>query len=177
MAHLKKILISSFILLNILGMVRHQLPTDSKFINTLYRPVNAYLSFFSIYQDWMMFAPNPNRHNVYLTAEVEFLDGTKTTYLFPGQKGISQSERYAYGERFRKITVEGIRSDKKSFLWKDAAKFVLRKVRDENYSKIPAKVHLYRHWEVIRDMDKEFRPHGTFAKNYETFKFYSYEVI
>lgn len=165
MAHLKKILISIFILINIMGMVKHQLPKNSKFITTAYKPVDAYLSFFSVYQDWMMFAPNPNRHNVYLTAEVEFMDGSKTNYSFP------------QGERFRKITVEGIRADDKSFLWRDTAKFVLRKIKNENYTKIPLKVHLYRHWEIIPDMEKEFRPHGTFAKNYESYKFYSYEVI
>lgn len=177
MSQFKKYLISAFILINFLGMLKFQLPSDSKFISALYYPVDKYLSFFSIYQDWMMFAPNPNRQNVYLTAQVEFLDGTTESYIFPGHKGTSLNERDAYNERFRKITVEGINSNKKSFLWRDAAKFVLRKVKDNNYSKIPLKVHLFRHWEFIPDMEKEFRPHGTFAKNYETFKFYSYEVI
>ena len=177
MSRTHKSLISLFISFNLLCMIRVFVPLEAKYFAALYRPIDSYLSFFSIYQDWMMFAPNPNRLNTYLSAEVEFVDGTKETYVFPRPSELGLVEKYVYGEKFRKLISEGIRKDSNQFMWKDTAKFILRKLKNENYEKIPAKVHLFRHWNEIPDVAKEFRPHKQIETKYESFKFYTYEVI
>jgi hypothetical protein len=173
----RKLFITLFIVFNFLIMFRVHLPLDSKYFSTLYRPIDSYLSFFSIYQDWFMFAPNPSKLNLYITAEVEFDDGSKDIYEFERNSMGSLSQKYISGERYRKFTSESLRKDKNSYLWKDAAKFALRKLKNKSFSKIPLKVHLTRHWDEIPNMEKEFRPHLSKSTNYQSFKFYTYEVL
>lgn len=173
----KKMFVSLFIVFNFLIMFRVHLPLDSRYFSTLYKPIDSYLSFFSIYQDWFMFAPNPSKLNLYITAEVEFDDGSKDVYEFERDSMGSLVQKYISGERYRKYISESLRKDKNSYLWKDAAKFAVRKLKDKNYSKIPLKVHLTRHWDEIPQMEEEFRPHLSKSSNYQSFKFYTYEVL
>lgn len=177
MTKINKILVSAFIVLNFLTMVRIFVPLEAKYFATIYRPVDSYLSFFSIYQDWMMFAPNPGRLNTTVEAEVEFDDGSVEKFSFPKQSEMGLFEKYTYGEKYRKIVSEGIRKDENSFMWKDTAKFVLRQLKEKNFSKIPLKVHLIRKWNEIPDVSKEFIPASQSPKSFEQFKFYTYEVI
>jgi hypothetical protein len=177
MSKTKKLLVSAFILFNFLAMIRVHLPLDARIFNTLYRPVDAYLSFFSIYQDWMMFAKNPSRMNVYISADVEFDDGTKDTYVFPRPTELSLIDKYVYGERYRKIVSEAIRRDDHMFMWEDTAKFAMRKLKDKNFAKIPLKVHLIRHWNETPDIKTKFVPHLYKNQNYASHKFYTYEVL
>lgn len=177
MTKTRKLLISAFILFNFLPMLRVHLPLDTKFFSAVYKPVDTYLSFFSIYQDWLMFAKNPSRINTYMTAEVEFVDSSKDTYTFPRPTELNLMEKYIYGERYRKILSEAIKRDDHSYMWTDTAKFALRKLRDRNFHKIPLRVKLYRHWFETPLMEKEFIPHLTRYENYEKFNFYTYEVL
>lgn len=124
-----------------------------------------------------MFAPNPGKSNNHMTAKVEFMDGSMTDYAFPRAVDMNFFDKYSYGEKFRKLTSEGIRKDKNKFMWRDTAKFVLRQIRETHFDKIPLKVHLYRHWEEIPHIEKEFRPHGARAPKFDSYKFYTYEVI
>ena len=123
-----------------------------------------------------MFSPDPARTNVYLTADVEFDDGSTDTYYYPDSSKMTLAEKYTSGERYRVIT-EAIRKDDNRFMWKDAAKFALRKLKEENFNKIPLKVHLYRHWNIIPDMDKKFLPHLTKSEMNSKYKFFTYEVL
>lgn len=173
----KKILISGFILFNFMAMLRVHIPMESRFFSFIYRPVDAYLSFFSIYQDWMMFAKNPSRINVYMTADVEFDDGTKDTYVFPRPTHMRLIDKYVSGERYRKILSEAIRRDDHRYMWPDTAKFALRKLREKNFHKVPLKVHLIRHWNETPDVKKAFIPHLSRSEKYESFKFYTHEVL
>lgn len=176
MFNLKKIMISIFILLNFLVMLRIHLPTNTKFFSSLYGPIDSYLSFFSFYQSWTMFSPNPARTNSFITAEVLFDDNTKDSYVFPRASEVSIVEKYVNGERYRVIT-DAIRRDKNKFLWQDAAKFALRKLKKNNFHKIPVRVDLVRHWDIIPDMRTNFRNHLQPVKKYSSFKFYTYEVL
>lgn len=177
MSNLKKILLSLFILLNLMCMVRPHMPLDYKFFKEAYRPVDRYLDFFSIYQDWMMFSPDPADLDAYITAEVEFVDGTKDKYVFPRNPELSWIDKYKFGEKYRKIVEESIRRDDHNFLWPDTARFVLRKIKEKSFHKIPAKVHLYRHWNITPPMNKAFITHLSRKQSYERFKFYTYEVL
>ena len=124
-----------------------------------------------------MFAPNPNRTNVYLSAEVEFADGSRETYVFPKPREFSFSQKYAYGERLRKYLTEGVRKDENSWMWPDTAKFVLREMKEKHFRKIPERVHLYRHWNETAELTEYFRPHQETMKNYDVYRFYTHEVL
>ena len=177
MSRFQKILISAFIIFNFLSMVRVHLPLDTKFFSNAYRPVDSYLRFFSIFQDWFMFAPNPSRTNYNLTAEVEFIDGTRETWDFPRASDLNILGKYAYGERFRKFVSEGVRKDENRFLWKDTARFALRKIGENHYNRVPKKVHLIRHWEDVPLLSSGFRKHGTRPPKMSSFRFFTHEVM
>ncbi len=172
-----KFFISAFIFLNLMAMVRIHLPLDRTFFKSVFKPVDAYLSFFSIYQDWLMFAPNPSRMNVSLSAVVHFDDGSSETFSFPRSRDMGIIDKYTHGEKYRKIITEAIRNDSHSWMWKDTAKFALRKLKEKNFSKIPLKVELFRHWAETPQMSSNFIPHGERIPGEKKYKFYTYEVI
>lgn len=124
-----------------------------------------------------MFAPNPNRLNVNVFAEIEFEDGFIEKYEFPDSSKMNLADKYTYGEKFRKIISEGIRKDENSFMWKDVAKFALRKNREKNFNRIPVKVHLVRAWDEMPDVNVEFRPRNQKYELKNTFRFFTYEVL
>lgn len=177
MSNLKKILVSGFILLTFLSMVRIHLPIEYTLFRRIYDKVDIYHNFFSIYQDWVMFSPDPANLDAYLTAEVVFDDGSKDQYTFPRTTDMVWIDKYLYGERYRKIVEESIRRDDHSFLWPDAAKFVLRKVKERNFHKIPLKVYLTRHWSITPNPKEKFIPHLAKQKIYQSHQFYTHEVL
>lgn len=178
MSRTRKIFISVFILFNLMAMVRVHVPLDYKFFSNMYKPVDRYLSFFSIYQDWLMFAPNPNRTNLEVSATVEYEDGSKEVFWFPRSYELGVIGKYMYGEKYRKFTTEGLSRDSSSFMWQDTSRYVLRKMGETRFDKIPKTVSLYRHWEDIPLLSEGFRTHGVVAdvSKMQSFKFYTYEV-
>ncbi len=177
MSRISKIFISVFIVFNFMCMARVHFPMDTKFFTTVYKPVDHYLRFFSIFQDWLMFAPNPNRTNVEISATIEFEDGTKDVYRFPRSYELGIIGKYMYGEKYRKFTSEGLSRDSNRFMWKDSAMFALRKMGESHYDKMPKTVHLYRHWEDIPLLSESFRTHGTGPETMQSYKFYTHEVL
>lgn len=173
----RKFLLSGFIFFNLMGMARCFMPLDYTFFKTVYWPVDHYLSFFSLYQDWMMFAPNPGKLNVALKAEIEFTDGSKEAFLFPDSSKLSLTEKYRFGEKYRKIISESLSRQNHAYLWSDSAKFALRKVRLQHLTKIPYKVDLIRLCDEIPNLSSEFRPHQHSPDKFQETKMYSYEVI
>lgn len=177
MTKFRNFFISLFIIFNIMAMLRVHVPFESKFFSSLYGPIDSYLRVFSIDQTWMMFAKNPSRLNTFISAEVEFDDGSKDTYFFPDSSELSLLDKYINGERYRKIISESIRRDDHKFMWKDTAKFALRKLKENNYYKIPLKVDLNRHWNLIPDMQTTFIPHRSKVRSHQKYKFFTYEVL
>ena len=177
MSNFKKLLISAFIVFNFLTMVRVHLPLRSPFMKVLYTPIDRYLSFFSIYQDWMMFSPNPGRFDSYLTAKIKFSDGTFANYDFPRPARMKLVDNHINGEKFRKIISESIRRDDHKYMWHDTAKFALRKsMKEQNFLKMPLEVKLFRHWDEVPLIHEKFRPHNDRALVYQKFNFYTYKV-
>lgn len=125
----------------------------------------------------MMFAPDPSKTNFYITAIAEFDDGTWDQYTFPRGTELTIVQKYVNGEKYRKIITEAIGRDKNQFMWKDVARFALRKMKNSNFRKIPVKVHLTRHWNFIPNIKTKFIPHSEIASNYQSYRFFTYEVI
>lgn len=124
-----------------------------------------------------MFAPNPSRTNYHLSAEVEFTDGTRELWDFPRASDLSIYDKYVFGERYRKFVSEGVRKDENKFMWKDTARFALRKIGENHYDRIPKKVHLFRHWEDVPLLSSGFREHGTRPPTMNRHRFYTHEVL
>jgi hypothetical protein len=124
-----------------------------------------------------MFAKNPSRTNSYLTADIEFIDGSVETYKFPNSKDLNHFEKYKFGERYRKIISEGIVSTNKKFLWKDAARFSIRKMKETQFTRIPKRVFLKKHTFEIPGWKEQFLPHNSRNKTYQSTIFYTHEVI
>lgn len=162
MTVLRKIIISLFIMFTLFVILKGRLPVDSKFMSGLFRPVDTYL--------------DPPRLNLFITAEVEFIDGTKDSYHFPRSRELGLIDELSYGERYDQLMTNILYREDSDFLWKDTAKFVLRKLRAKNFHKIPMKVHLVKHWNLTPRLEKKFISYGT-ERTYESFKFYTYEVM
>lgn len=124
-----------------------------------------------------MFSPNPSRLDSYLSAEVIFTDGSKSTYQFPRTNDLNFIQKHIYGEKFRKLTSESIRNNKYSFMWHDTAKFAIRQTMLANeFEKMPLKVKLFRHWATVPNVYQEFIPHRIQLAGYKSYNFYSYGV-
>jgi hypothetical protein len=172
----KYIFANCFIVLNLLIMLRTPLNVDNlPLVRFLYTPVNFVQSLFSMYQDWLMFAPNPLRTNFYMDALVEFEDEEeKIEWRFPMPAHDNHFARYVWGERFRKFSTDGVRKNENSHLWEDAAKFAAKKIGTTNKKKI-SRIYLRRHWNEIPHVNDQFIPHRTVPASYNTYTFYIYE--
>ncbi|MEX0798454.1 MAG: hypothetical protein WD025_03370 [Bacteriovoracaceae bacterium] len=173
---MKKTLITLFIVLNFMMMIRAQIDTSPPLLNALFAPATYIQDYFSVYRGWKMFAPNPTRTSMKIEAEIEFLNGEKATFQFPSPKNLT--DKYIYGERFRKYQGEGVSMDKNSHLWPDTAKWALRQHGKKDPFRIPARVHLIRKWKVVPKLESKFVKHMEKVEApIKTYKFYTYEVL
>lgn len=163
---------------NLMMMIRAQLDQKSPVINFVYTPITFIQNYFSMWRGWSMFAPEPMRMNAYIDAIVTFEDETEYVYNFLSIEDESLYERYVYGERLRKYMTDGLRLDSKSYLWKDAAKFVLKKIATTHFKKKPASVTLRRRWLPLTHWDLALVPHRSKInkKAFNKYEYYTYEV-
>lgn len=158
-------------------MIKSHLPMDRKNFQKFLKPVNWIEGALGTDQSWLMFSPNPGKTDSYVTAEVEYVDGSKDTYDFNKGIGLNTKDKYLFGERYRKYTAEYLRLDEYKYLWSDGARFALNKLKEKNNYKIPAKVKLKRHWSKIPDWNQKFYKHGESRGEYERYVFYTKEVL
>lgn len=177
MNFLKRIFTSVLILSLFLTMIRPHMSFESALNRKIYNLIDPFLSFFSFYQDWMMFAPNPTSHNYEFYAEIEFMTGDLVKYQFDSPRGLSHWEKYRYGEKLRKYLHDTVANKKNVFVYKDLAKYVLRKIRNSYSDKIPLRVKLVKSKNNINRPEIEFRKIESEVLNYEDEILYVYEVI
>lgn len=177
MKRFKKIGANVFIVFVFMTMIRTHLPMKTKFFQTIFKPIDALEASIGTNQSWLMFSPNPSRMDAYVIGDVEYEDGSKDTFDFHKGIGMSMLNKYLYGEKYRKYTAEHLRADDKKFLWDDATKFVLWKLKEKNNYKIPKKVSLTRYWDEIPTWDQKFIKHKDFREQYKSFVFHTKEVL
>ncbi len=158
-------------------MIRPHMSFESALNRKIYNLIDPFLSFFSFYQDWMMFAPNPTSYNYEFYAEIEFMTGDLVKYHFDSPRGLSHWEKYRYGEKLRKYLHDTVANKKNVFVYKDLAKYVLRKIRNSYSDKIPLRVKLVKSKNNINRPEIEFRKIESEVLNYEDEILYVYEVI
>jgi hypothetical protein len=175
---LLKLMASIFIVINLMMMIRAQLPSDAPVINYAYTPVTVIQNYLSMWRGWSMFAPNPLRTNQYVDAKVHFKDGTSMIWNFPNIEEKSLLKRYFFSERYRKYSSDALRLTNKKHLWEDGAKYIVRKLSKSHSDKSPISVTLRRRWEHIPKWNKEFRMHGQELNrdNFKTYEYYTYKV-
>ncbi len=108
----------------------------------LITPFIGYLNFFGIWQGWSVFE-KPRTYNEYLTADVTFKDGSRTTWEFPRMEKLSLSEKM-FKERYRRWANDCVCDESMSYLWFDAARYVARQTNRAGNP--PVTVALVRHW-------------------------------
>lgn len=106
--------------------------------------VRTYLIATGFQQSWLMFSPNPDSNNFYLTARVTFKDGTERVYMFPRIRDMKIVEKYRR-ERWRKM--EEI-ADYQDPLWPGLARYAARTVA-QSASNPPVFVALSRHHRAV----------------------------
>lgn len=131
------------------------------------KAVRGYVVGTGTWQYWDMFAPNPSNLDVWVDAEVTFLDGTKRTAPYPRMAQLSIPKKYAM-ERFRKF-LERAHSEEFQFLWAPFAQHIAL----ENYTSPtnpPVRVVLVRHFRLIQ-------PPGTpTPERYTDVPYFTYDV-
>lgn len=106
----------------------------------------SYMTWSGLWQSWGMFAPEPSRLNVYLSAQITYRDGTQRTWSFPRMNQLDLFSRY-YKERYRKFE-EYAHLDTFDGLWPDMAVWIAR-TNDPDPDNPPVRVALTRNWWIV----------------------------
>ena len=105
-----------------------------------------YISWAGLWQNWGMFAPEPSRLNIYISAVITHRDGTEESWEFPRMNKLDLFSRY-YKERYRKFE-EYAHLDSFDGLWPDIALWIARQ-HDQDPSNPPVRVTLTRNWWIV----------------------------
>lgn len=155
---LKRRFISAFIVFHLLALLLICFPGGSAVRTRLSTPFRPYFDFFNLWQNWGMFAPEPSNLNAFLRAEVKTTDGRHLRFDFPRMSELDRFDRYLM-ERYRKWAVDNVRSDNFSAYWPATARFVARKLKEEQ-GVTAVQVELWRYWTHVEAPDLHFRPFG-----------------
>ena len=140
-----RLIVTAFILFHVLAIFLWLVPASpaSAGARTVTR---AYISWGGLWQSWGMFAPNPSRLNLYISAEITYRDGTQRAWSFPRMNKLDLFSRY-YEERYRKFE-EYAHLDNFDGLWPDMATWIARN-NNPDPSNPPVRVELIRNWWIV----------------------------
>lgn len=134
----------------------------------IWKPASSYIYFFGLWQNWSLFAPEPKKYNIHLSAVITFNSGKTTVCEFPRMEKLSVFER-PWKERYRKWANENLYEEK---FWPDAARFIARMHCSSN--QVPVSVALVRHWS---DIPPPRKPHvNASADSEQQNVFFTYKV-
>jgi hypothetical protein len=114
-------LISTFLAVTLAGMVVANLP-QSKLRRDGLRVGGAYLNATGLDQSWRLFAPEPRRQSLALSARVEYASGGTRTWRLPRGNALIGS----YWDYHWQKWLEFVLSNRHMNLWKPAAEFIAR---------------------------------------------------
>ncbi len=155
-AILRKWILPGFIAFHLCALFLIAFPGGSPVRTRLSLPFRPYFEFFYFWQNWGMFAPEPSNLNAFVRAVVKTVDGRVLNYDLPRVSELGYFEKY-WMERYRKWAIDNIRSDGQSAYWPAAARFIARKLRQEE-GIVAAEVQLWRYWTNVEAPDVLFRP-------------------
>ncbi|MBX9878120.1 MAG: hypothetical protein K2Y22_06630 [Candidatus Obscuribacterales bacterium] len=121
---IRKPALSTFILAHIIGLTAYCLPSSFA-RDALVSPLLPYIRFCGLDQSWTVFAPNPPKCSTYLSADVEFADGTSKEWEFPRVEKRTWWEKIP-AERYRKWANDNIGDAEQAVAWPDAIRYIAR---------------------------------------------------
>lgn len=127
------------------------MPGNTPIVQACLGPVRSYLVSTGMAQSWQMFSPNPDKTDVYLSANITYADGSVRAYTFPRMVSMGYVRRYQE-ERWRKYTEVATHSVQPT-VWAALARYAAR-VNNTLPNNPPVSVELIRH-------SREVPPPGT----------------
>jgi hypothetical protein len=135
-------LINFFLIVTLAAVLVANLP-DSVVKARLIAPAHSYLTALGIGQNWGVFAPNPRRDVIFVAGEIEYSDGSSSTWSFPVRTGLLAYSDY----RWQKFG-EHLRLDSNRELWQPFAAHLASQERVAG--RAPVRVSLVRRWAELR---------------------------
>jgi hypothetical protein len=135
-------LINFFLIVTLAAVLVANLP-DSVVKTRLIAPAHSYLTALGLGQNWGVFAPNPRRDVIFVTGEIEYSDGSRSTWSFPVRTGLLAYSDY----RWQKFG-EHLRLDSNRELWQPFAAYLASQERAAG--RAPVRVSLVRRWAELR---------------------------
>jgi hypothetical protein len=112
---------------------------------------------------WQLFAPSPKSINVWITATIEFEDGSSYEWRSPRWRQLSLGEKFWLCRHTR--FYENLRLDSYSEVWPAFAAYRIRQLPEPLRGKKVRRVELVRHWMTIpkptslwHSLPTDFRP-------------------
>lgn len=120
---------------------------------------------------WNLFAPEPDKENIRVSAEVLYPDGSVFRWRSPDWKDQSRWHRF---RNFRKQEYyDNARRDVNQSAWPALARHVLQLANQQHGSEFPpAQISLTRHWWTIPDPKEKFVRIARINEPMESYQFY-----
>jgi hypothetical protein len=135
-------LINFFLIVTLAAVLVANLP-DSVIKARLIAPAHSYLTALGLGQNWGVFAPDPRRDVIHVTGEIEYSDGSTSTWSFPVRTGLLAYSDY----RWQKFG-EHLRLDSNRQLWRPFATYLAS--QEHVGGRTPVRVSLVRRWAELR---------------------------
>lgn len=123
-----------------------------------------YTESLGFWQYWDMFAPNPAQEDIWVDAEIEFADGSKSLEVYPRIYEMGLAEKFV-SERYRKYR-ERLSGDEYAWKWPHSAHWFAARAW-KNPKNPPVRVTLRRHYYLVP------RPPAQPTFEYQIYPFYS----
>lgn len=117
-----RLIVSVFVLAYIV-LVSVYLSPPSPWRDVALQPVQKFVDYVGLWQDYCLFAPDPPSTNIDLSAELTFADGRKEIWNFPRMEKLNLFERIIK-ERYRKFGDDHVASE--AYLWPDLCRYLSR---------------------------------------------------
>lgn len=167
---LKRRLTSLFLGAWLLLLFVDTLPSTSLIHQRLKDKVDPFLDVTGLWQGtWQLFAPEPDKIDVRVTAEISYADGSTRTWQSPDWRDTSSWQKFV---NFRAMEYfDNVRDDDNAAAWGSLADFLARTVPAAGGSSIkPTKVKLARSWSLVPPLEeglhRPYRERRTFEGPY-----------
>lgn len=163
----RRVFISLFLLFHLFVILVWAFPANPAPIRFARFLVGPYMNWSGLFQNWNLFAPDPQSVNAYLDAEITCRNGEKKIWKFPMPQDYGYYRRY-FLSRQLKWSADNLRQDRLSPLWPDAARYIAR--RNNDPANPPVAVKLMRHWAQVPP------PMSGEPETWNTYTFFRYSV-
>ena len=165
--------VNTFIVCCILLALIDGLPSTGRLHSSLKGAIDPLLDVTGTWQgSWMLFAPNPDKVNVRVSAVITYEDGFRFKWRSDEWQNMGVVQRFI---DFREMEyVDGIRLDGNQAAWSHFARYLSKNLkRPDNSTANPVKVELVRHWAKIpspSEMQYPAKPYVDFHNSYQFYK-------